>query len=300
VGTTRESEVRVRVVTDSPAVALFFRDILPRTPLYAAEAFPRTLTVLAATLAAPEGVAAARGKSGPFTVLDVDPLQARGTVLAVGACAPEAIADAVAAAAGQLMALGGYRHVPGGAQNASIAAAREDGSLAWYLRDGHTYADKSAPHPDLLALRNADAVFEAGAAGGVALVLGAPAGVVAGTAAAAGRLFAAHSVVWGAAGLSAMWSGLSVPAALQQQHAKALPLVRGSLVAGGRVMLPLAGAARAAPSPTRVIVVGAPDARTASGLTDKQAEKLASRMAAGAQVMKVADAAEAMKLLGLA
>ena len=124
VGGARESEVRVRVVTDSAAAALFFRSALQRTPLYAPEAFPRTLTVLVATLAAPEGVAAARGKPGPFTVVDVDPLTARGTVLAVGAAplggTEDSVAAAVAAAAGQLMTLGGYRHVGGGAQNAAL------------------------------------------------------------------------------------------------------------------------------------------------------------------------------------
>ena len=297
----------MRVVSDSAAAALFFRSLLQRTPLYAPEAFPRTLTVLVATLAAPAGVAAARGKAGPFTVVDVDPLAARGTVLAVGAAPLSAVAEAVATAAAQLMTLGGYRHVPGGAQNAALAAARADGVLDWYLRDGHVYADKAAPHPDLLALpRGADVVRER-EGGGVALVVGAAPGLVAAPAAAAGRLFSAGGAVWHASGaLSALWAGLSAPAPLQAQLAAKLPLVRGSLVAEGMATLPLAGAARAAPAPGRVIVVGgggggdaAAAIKAACGLTDRQAEKLAARLKASGAVSAVADAKAALAALGL-
>jgi len=310
--------VRVRVVSDSAAAALFFRSMLQRTPLYAPEAFPRTLTVLVATLAAPAGVAAARGKAGPFTVVDVDPLSARGTVAAVGAAPLAHVAEAVAVAAGQLMTLGGYRHVAGGAQNAALAAARADGVLDWYLRDGHVYAPKDAPHPDLLPLpRGADVVREkegaggagAASAGAVALVIGAAPGAVAAPAAAAGRLFSAHAAVWHAGGgVSAMWGGLSAPAPLQAALAAKLPLVRGSLVAEGAATMPLAGAPRAAPAPRRVIIVGGAGAgadaaaaiKAACGLTDRQAEKVAARLAAsGAAVSVVADAKAALAALGL-
>ena len=309
-GGARESEVRVRVVSDSAAAALFFRSLLQRTPLYAPEAFPRTLTVLVATLAAPEGVAAARGKAGPFTVLDVDPLAARGLVMAVGAAPLQSVAEAVATAAAQLMTLGGYRSVAGGAQNAALAAARADGVLSWYLRDGHQYAAKDAPHPDLLPLpRGADVVREAGAGAGadVALVLGAAPGAVAAPAAAKGRLFSAHAAVWHAGGgLSAMWAGLSAPAPLQAQLGAALPLVRGSLVAEGMATLPLGGAPRAAPAPRRVIIVGGAGAggdaaaavKAACGLTERQAAKVAGRLS-GAAVSFVADDKAALAALGL-
>jgi hypothetical protein len=307
-------------VTDSPVVALYFRSLLHRIPLYSPEVFPRTLTVYAATLAGP-GVAAASG-SGPYTVVDVDPQSARGVVLSVGHVGLASIADAVATAAGQLASVGGYRHVPGGGANAALAAARAEGVLSWYAHDGHFYAPKSEPHPDLLGVRGdvvapSSSSAKAGDGGGYTLVLGAAPGSVAGVAAAKGRLYAAHNSVWGGAdaggaGLSATWGGVSVPAAVAKDNAKALPLVRGALVAQGSVTFPLGGVARSVPHPSKVVVVGfgtpgpvkeadAPALiKQAAGLTDKQAEKVAARLAASkAAVTAVASAADAVKALGM-
>jgi hypothetical protein len=298
VGSSRESEVRVRVVSDSSIVALFFRSLLQRTPLYAPEVFPRNITVLAATLARPEGVAAARGKAGPFTVVDVDPQTSKGTVIAVGDVPLASIASAVAVAAGQLMSLGGYRSIPGGSDNASLNAARADGSLAWYMRDGHSYAPKNEPHPDLLPLTSGVDVVKDG--NGYTLIVGAPAGSVSGPAAAKGRLYAAHGCVWGTNEISAFWSGLSVPSG------SGLPLVRGSLVAQGRTILPISSAGgRAVPHPKKVILVGGNSnasaaIKSACALSDKQAEKIAGRLSSsGAKVETVADAAGALKALSL-
>ncbi len=305
-GSSRLSEVRVRVVSDSPLVALYFRNLLHRTPLYAPEAFPRTLTVYAATLAG-EGVAAARAGGSPYTVMDVDPQTARGTVLAVGNVPLTALGDAVVAAAGQLALVGGYRHVPGGNNDPTIAGARAEGALEWYMRDRHYYAPAGEAHPDLLPIR-ADVVADADKKGHT-LVVGAPVGSVAGPAAARGRLFAAHAAVWSATeGLASALAGVSVP----RTAAAGLPLVRGAVSAQGFVTLPLAGP-KAVAHPSRILVVGGGRAagpvssgeavaavKAAAGLTDKAAEKLAARIAAAkTEVTAVATSADALKALAL-
>jgi hypothetical protein len=299
VGSSRLAEVRVRVITDSPVVALYVRTLLHRTPLYNPQAFPRTVTVYAATLAGP-GVAAAEG-TGPYTVVDVDPATKAGTVLAVGNVALASIAESIAAAAGQLALTGGYRSVPGGNKHPGIAAARADGVLSWYMRDGHYYAPAGDAHPDLLPLAG-DVIAEADGKGYAAVLGAAGSGGVAGAAAAKGRLYAAHNFVWTAEqGVASTWAGVTLPAAA----AKGAAVGKGALVAQGGVTAALTGP-RAVPHPTRVIVVGgsgadaAAKAKSAAGLSDAQAEKLAARLAASkAQVVTVATAADALKALGL-
>jgi len=49
VGASRATEIRTRIITDSPLTALVARAALHRIPLYAPQAFPRTITVYAAT-----------------------------------------------------------------------------------------------------------------------------------------------------------------------------------------------------------------------------------------------------------
>lgn len=48
-GASRSTEIRTRVITDSPLTALAARALLHRVPLYNAQVFPRTITVYAAT-----------------------------------------------------------------------------------------------------------------------------------------------------------------------------------------------------------------------------------------------------------
>lgn len=48
-GASRSTEIRTRVITDSPLTALAARALLHRLPLYNAQVFPRTITVYAAT-----------------------------------------------------------------------------------------------------------------------------------------------------------------------------------------------------------------------------------------------------------
>jgi hypothetical protein len=290
-GSNRGAELRVRIVTDSPVVALYFRNMLHRVPLYGPEAFPRTVTAYVGTLA-----------SGPaFSAVDVDPTAARGTVLAAGPVALAALREALATAAGQLQTVGGYRHVHGGDANPNIKAARGDGLLDWYMADRHWYAEAGEPHPDLLPLR-ADYIT-AGGEGGGAVVIGSATGAVAGAAAAKGRLYAAHNIVWQAGGVAAQWAGLSIPKAAQA-GAKSLALTRGCVVAQGAATLPFS-APKSAAAPARVIVIdaagGAGDAakvKAAAGLSDKQAEKLATRLS-GVSVSVVASEADALKALGL-
>ncbi len=302
-GSSRAAELRVRVITDSPAVALYFKSMLHRIPLYAPEAFPRTMTVYAATLAG-DGVSGWAGMNGkPFTVVDSDPATARCTVAAAGAFSLSALRDAVATAAGQTMATGGYRHVAGGSQNPNLAAARADGVLHWYMRDSHVYAEKGEAHPDLLPFRG-DIVLAQG--GGSAIVVGGEG--VAGAAAVAKRLLAAHGGVWGAGataglGLHALWGGVSVPSAFARANAAAFPLGRGTMQAQGLATMPLEGG-KAAPAPTHVVIVGGTGAdaaakfASAAGLTPKAAEKVASRLS-GLKVTEVATSQEAAKALGL-
>lgn len=49
VGSARGREVRVRVISDCPVMSLAARALLHRTPLYAAQVFPRAITVYSTT-----------------------------------------------------------------------------------------------------------------------------------------------------------------------------------------------------------------------------------------------------------
>lgn len=142
---SRASELRVRFVTDCPLVALASRALLHRIPLYAPEAFPRTLTVYAATLAAQEGVAAgaslpgaasASGGRVAYSMVDVDPQAARGTVTTVGAVPLAGVFGAIATAASALQVAGGYRHIPGGAAQSPNMNKARAGELQEAGREG--------------------------------------------------------------------------------------------------------------------------------------------------------------------
>lgn len=322
-GGSREAEIRVRVITDSPAVALFARSaLLQRIPLYAPEVFPRTITLYAASLASPHieagRVAATGAPAPPYTLVDVDPAAARACVAAVGAVSFAALRSALGLAASQLMTSGGYRSVPGGeAQNPNLAEARSDGILSWYARDGHWYAPPGTPHPDLLALPGADVIAATAGSAAPALVLGSHGGAVASAAAAAGRLYAAHGAVWTGSGtVTSLWGGATLPAGSAGAGKLASAAGgRGVVTAQGGVSAPLAGA-RALKAPGAVLVIdpsasSAAAAGSVSGadavarvravapLSDKQAEKLAARLT-GVAVTVVKTEAEALQALQLA
>lgn len=271
---SRTSELRVRVVSDSPAIALAFRSLLHRIPLYAPEVFPRTLTVYVSSLY--EGCP-------PTVVVDVDPTTAKATVLAAGGAALGDIQAAVASAAGRLMAQGGYRHVPGGDQNANLREARADGVLSWYAHDGHWYASAAEAHPDLLLVPGATVVV---GGAGATMVVGASS-AFAGKALAAGQLYAAGgAVVMGDGSVSGVFSGATVPA----MPAEAAP--RGAVTGAGATTLPLSvpGAVKGL---SKVVVVG--DAASKLGFNEKQAA-LWGKL----KVETAATEADAAAMLGLA
>ena len=323
-GGNRDAELRVRVITDCPATALGMRSLLHRTPLYDPEVFPRTLTVYVATavVGAIEAGRLSSAQAGtppgapapspdapvaPYTVVDVDPVTARGTVLAAGDVDMASLKAAISRAAAGLMAAGGYRSVPGGDHVPSLAGARADGVLDWYLKDGHVVAAPNAPHPDLLLLAGADVVLPVD--GGAPTVVVGGTGALAGAAAAAGRLYAAGGAVWHPSALTSLWAGVSTPSALTGGSAP-LPLPRGALVAHGRAHLPLSGP-KGVPAPARVVVIaaGGGDVATPSaaarvvagvaGVAGKGVDKLTARLA-GVEVKVVGTEAEAVALLGLA
>lgn len=288
--------MRVRVVTDSPIVALYFRSLLHSIPLYAPEAFPRTITLYAATLAG-EGLAAWKGIGKPYTVVDVDPSTARASVAVAGGASLNSMRQALLTAAGHLQAVGGYRHVPGGVQNPNLMVARNDGLLHWYMRDGHVYADKSEAHPSLLTSKGS--VLLSG--GTSTLVVGPVCKELAGAAAAKGMLYSAHGVTWTASGLSAVFAGVSVP--VGQVKGK-LPFGRGTLLAQGLATLPL-NTAKAVVHPSKVVIVGGEGSDSSSkyahagGVSPKAVDKVGALLAQVKDVVQVASEAEAMKAVGL-
>ena len=313
IGSSRASEVRVRVITDSPIVALHFRCLLHRTPLFNPQAFPRTLTLYASTLAR-ESTGAGRGMAAPFTVVDCDPVKQRGHVLSVGPASLGALTEALALAAGTLQAgAGGYRSIPGGAHNPALAEARAEGVLPWYLRDGHVYAGAGEAHPALLPLRGT-LVAGGSAAAGNSLVLGCGGGALEGAAGRAGRLLGAHHCVLelgeggSAVAASAQWAGATLRAGSGSgSNGMGGAGVRGSLIAQGAVTVPLHTPTRQAAAPQRVLVVSAGSGSpaeavaAAGGVGEAGKARLAALMAsAGApRVELVGSEAEALKALGL-
>jgi hypothetical protein len=306
VGSSRLTEVRVRVITDSPVVALYFRNLLHRTPLYSPEIFPRTLTVYAATLATPDSTAA-RGTKNPFTVVDVDPQSSRGVVLSVGNVNLSSIADALNTAASQLVTLGGYRSVGGGNHNVNIAKARAENVLHWHVRDGHYYAPTSEAHPDILPIKG-DVVMNS--SNTPSLVIG---GSVAAPAVVKNKLYTSNGTLWSSTlGLTSTWSGVTLPNNVVKENSKVLSLVRGALTSQGTTVLPLTNQAKTVGQPSSIVVINGSktgsistaDApaliKSVAGLTDKQVEKLTSRLSGGKiTVTGVPNVAEAAKTLGL-
>lgn len=312
VGSSRATQLHVRLVTDSAVQALAFRSLLQRVPLYSPELFPRTLTVYSGTLASAELLAGA-GKGSPFTITDVDAGSSRGTILAAGAVSVESLSAAISRAAAQLMQQGGYRHVAGGSHVANLREARADGLLHWYTAraDAHSYGLAAAgeAHPDLLALPAVDVIAAAGAAGST-LVLGDRSGAVAAAAAGKASLYAAGGAIWHATeGLSSFWGGAALPAGSPAAAAAGLP--RGSLLSEGKAFVPLSGP-KTVGQPAAVVLVAkeaagkklaaaeaAPLVAQTLGLTAKQAEKVAARLASVGSITGVASAAEAVAALKL-
>lgn len=243
--------------------------------------------------------------------VDVDPATARASVLIEGAAAPSDIVRAISVAASALWQSGGYRHVPGGSHDPNLSMARSDGVLDRYLRDGHFYAPATEPHPDIAFLPPGAATLLATPSGELSVVIGQDSGsVVAGPAAASGRLRSASGAVWHAT------EGVSAPFACAMLAAPALgslALPEGSLLQAGQVVMPwLQAASRSFGSPARVLIIGERGAAAndqeaavsaiakAAGWGDvpeKNAAQIKARLS-GATVHYVADAKAAAAALG--
>lgn len=248
VGSTREAQVRLRVISDSPEYALVMRNLLVRTPLYHPEAFPRPIVVYVASKA-----------QAAFTASDFDPEGAKATVVASGLVPAAAIRAEISHVAGLLMDTGGYRHARGGGPR--VQAAREDGDIEWYVgEDRYHVAGAEEPHPDLVRVRASASVASNGA---VTLVV---------DGSASRDSFAGHDVVWTSSGVARMFDGVMTAAA----HGDDLPA--GSITFQGATTVALPSTLPPAAGHPKEIAVAGGDLAAALGLTDTQAEKLDARV----------------------
>lgn len=271
VGGYRTSEIKVRVVSDRPEAALFFRNMLIRVPRYTAEAFPRNIVVIDASM---HGTGFdGRGTPAEHAAIasDIDPdapTSAKASIVVRGRVPLAQIMEHVAHCATQLAVIGGYRHLDG-VPPAAVVAEREDGAV---LDRRYWTAQASDPHPSLLVLRG-DLVRDA-KSGETTAVLGAGGAVAASVAAAsltgaletaeahalalaAARLgapaIAAHHFVWDDSRVSPLWGGVAAPAASLGGVA-ALPRGAISLNGGATAASGLAAPATA-DAPTKVVLV---------------------------------------------
>jgi hypothetical protein len=240
----------------------------------------------------------------PRLIVDVDPATSRASILIWGDANAHDLTRAVAVAANALNASGGaYRSLPGGSQDPNLSAARSDGSLAHYLRDGHFYPAVGEPQPDVLLLppRAATVVGAAGAAPTV--ILGADAtSSIATAAAASGKLLSSGSALWHATeGVSSSFAAALVASEAASSY-KALP--EGTVLQKAGAVVPWAASGvKSFGKPSRVLVIGGSgDASEAAagavasaagwaGLGDKAKAQLKSRLtAAGVTVEIVKDA----------
>jgi len=295
------------------------RALLFRTPLYAPEVFPRTVTVYVAS-ETPES---------PSTYVDINAQRAAATVLASGNVPLGALRHAIAAAASTLHSLGGYQSVKGGsAQSPNLAAARSDGVLEWYARDGHVYSKPGATPPDLLTLRGAAVMLPAAgnATAEAALVIGATTGILENAAAGAQRLLAAHHVVWHRSAdtkhdtLAPLWAGASLHSnnISSSSDAPRGAIVHHDATNGTTTTAALSfsnGFVRFAAGPRRVIVIDRHDndavaagsadtkalASSSAAFNELNAAKLAARVATidSNATIRVRDEAAAASLLNL-
>lgn len=323
-GGSRGSEIRVRVITDSPLVALFLRALLHTTPLYNPQVFPRTLTLYASTLTREGSGAAGRGMSAPFTVVDADTGRGKGTIVACGPVALASLASALATAGGALGAGAAgspqsYRNTPF-VPHPALGEARAAGVLPWYLRDGHWYAGGGEAHPTLLPLRGAAVVMGGassgggGGGGGSVVVLGnGGSGALEGGALKAGRLFAAGGAIIEGGGMggvggggpqaSGTFSGLALPSPMAGTPMK------GALIAQGATTVPLCTPSRLAPGGVSKVVVYGGGAGASGldavapfveGLSGEAAKaRVQALLGKGVEVVVVGSEAEAAKAAGL-
>lgn len=318
VGSYRTSEIKVRVISDRPEAALFFRNMLVPVPLRSAEFFPRNIVVIDASLHGTGFDMQGTPADAPLIASDVDPdarTSRKAKVVVRGNVPLSQVMQHVAHCATQLASLGGYRHLHGSPKN------DED-----CLTHGYRLAPASEPHPSLLVLPG-DVILGAdgptavlGAGGSVAAAATLPSGLVgaresAGAAAAqravAGAAtgpVAAHHFAWDEQRISALWGGLALPAAAMPGGGDAASLPRGALsLNGGALVCSGIAAPRVCGHPSRLVVVAdaAPGpvdpatfvdvAAAAYHMSDDEAATLLSRInASGPELLVAASVAEAV------
>lgn len=247
VGSYRDSEIKVRVISDRPEAALFFRNMLHAVPRYSAESFPRNIVVIDASMHGTGMDGKATPTEPAVIATDIDPeapTSAKATVIVRGRVPLSQIMEHVAHCATQLAVVGGYRHLDGAPPAAAAGIERGTASA-----DRYRLAAEGTPQPSLLVLPGDvftdatgttavlganGAVAASRIAAGAAALTGAsedPASLDAAFAAAtAGAgVLAAHHFVWDSDRLSSLWRGVAAPAAALGSGA----LPRGALSLNG-------------------------------------------------------------------
>ncbi|KAA0171279.1 hypothetical protein FNF28_00770 [Cafeteria roenbergensis] len=290
VGSYRESEIKVRVISDRPEAALFFRNMLHPVPRYSAESFPRNIVVIDASMHG-TGVDGKGAPAEPAVIAtDIDPeapTSAKATVIVRGRVPLSQIMEHVAHCATQL-AVPSLLVLPG---DVFTDAA---GTTAVLGANGAVAASRVA----------AGAAALTGASEDPASVDAAFAAAMAGS-----GVLAAHHFVWDADRLSSLWRGVAAPTAALGSAALprgALSLNGGAIAATGlaapvtlahpnRLVL-CSKDAKLGPKVDRAAFVDA--AATLFRMSDDEAALLDARIAASNPELSVVASVE--QLLGAA
>jgi hypothetical protein len=295
VGSSRASELKVRVISDSPIVSLFFRNILHAVPLYSPEIFPKTITMFIGT----------KSTESPFVGVDVDPKTSQGNIVVRGNVNLLTIRESLLKAASKLMTLGGYRSIPGGNHVPNIKQARQDGVLNWYFDDRHIYDTPSDKHPSILPIQVESVLVNSSGKNEVSttLVLGSSSGIgkLSTAALAKGKLYTSNAAVWHKdVGISAFWGGVIAPvvgggASGSQEAAGSKVSVltnkpRGTLVVQGLEVV-ATSQAKYVPEPSKVVVIG--------NEANEEVEAIKKWASPSLSIVKVQSEAEAITASGL-
>jgi hypothetical protein len=308
VGSTRDSELKVRLIADRAEPALAFRHLLQATPLYDPDWFPRNVVVVWDS-------EAPAGAGGPTVVSDVDlasPSSAKAWVTVRGEVPLERVLGHVALVSAKLLQNpASYRGVDGGSQAQRAVKARNGSGGAFDASEFHWLPARNAPLPDNVLVPG-DVVFSK-ASGRTAVLLSlfpTASGLESAVAAAADAAGAHHLVwaakhfVWGAGHLARFWDAVPRPLHDADRAPRGAAVVDNTLLHGGHatpqaleaavdtVLLygPDAVLDKLAPSPAaNVDPKAAADALCAAiGLDPKGAgEKLAARLAAAKAIRVV-------------
>jgi len=327
IGADRSTQTRVRVVTDSPDIALFAANMLVSikhsafvlerdcvaqlldifstqhtTPLYNPESFPRNILVVANT---------AWDAAEPVVASDINPdsdSSVKATVIAAGPVALDTLWKAMGHCAAQLAHIPGWQAVIGGggpAHNAEAAGVR-----SLFVQDKHwrlagqgavdavhlTATAVAGPKGGVALIVSPDAAAAAAAVQGSLAPAAAPVdgkkkGGKGATAAAGVTLLGAHQVVWLPTGIAPAFAGAAVDAKAVG-GADALP--RGSVQVAADACVGME-VPRLSPHPVQIISVGG---SATDGLTEEAADVYRARVATSkAKEVSTKSMQEALKLV---